>query len=144
MREWPGTDSVEEPFVLGFGFPAAPEHLSTLAALGKIFKRSSFQPFRTAGNLTIHEPPAFRLYQEYVETLARAGGRFRTLGAPFSHVADSGLWTMLRCGPWPSLASIACYPWQQLSMLGREMFVKSYSPSAGESGRRAVACCAKS
>jgi hypothetical protein len=48
MREWPGTDCVEEPF-FGVGFPASsPEHHSTLAALGTIFKRSSFQPCRKA------------------------------------------------------------------------------------------------
>jgi hypothetical protein len=88
-------------FLFWIWLSSSPEHLSTLAALGKMFKRS-LQPFRTASNLIIHEPPAFRLYQEQVETLARAGGTFRTLGAPFSHVADSGLWTMLRCGPSPS------------------------------------------
>lgn len=51
-------------FLFWIWLSSSPEHLSTLAALGKMFKRSSLQPFRTAGNLIIHEPPAFRLYQE--------------------------------------------------------------------------------
>jgi len=49
MREWPGTDSVEEPF-WGFGFPAplCIIQLWVLSARSSDFKRSTFQPFRKA------------------------------------------------------------------------------------------------
>jgi hypothetical protein len=87
----------------GVGFPASsPEHHSTLAALGTIFKRSSFQPCRKAVTRQSMSSQRFDFTRNGLKLWPGPAADFAPSVRHFSHastagkVADSGLWTMLR------------------------------------------------